>query len=462
MSLSIETALVFFWRGEFAPTLIVKEKVRTEMIKPTPLSGFPEWLPGQQLAEQRVIDTIRQVYELHGFSRLETSAVERVSVLAAKGEINKEIYALGRLQGTPGRWEMALHFDLTVPLARYVAQNSGQLHFPFKRWQIQKVWRGERPQEGRFREFYQADIDVIGDGQLSLSFDAELPEIIDQIFQRLGVRAQININNRKVLLGYYRSLGLDDAQSAAILREVDKLAKIGRQQVSALLQAQGLEESTIAACLKLSELQGPPAQVLAQARELQVSQELFQEGLKELQFIASELAHIDSQRLIFNLGIVRGLDYYTGTIYETMLPDYPSLGSICSGGRYENLASEFINRQLPGVGISIGLSRLLSHLFAQGALDCQRQTPTQVLVLWPQEDLRPACREIARQLRQRGIATEIYHQPEALKKQIRYADRKAIPWILFPYLYSSADPQVEVKELASGQQHQCHLEEFQP
>lgn len=430
------------------------------MIKPTPLSGFPEWLPGQQIAEQRVIDIIRSVYELHGFSRLKTSAVERVSILAAKGEINKEIYGLGRLQGTPGRWEMALHFDLTVPLARYVAQNSGAVNFPFKRWQIQKVWRGERPQEGRFREFYQADIDVIGDGELPLSFDAELPAVIHEIFQKLGIRAQININNRKVLLGYYQSLGLDEAKSADVLREVDKIDKIGADKVREALTKLEIDNETADKCLALCSLKGAPQEVLAKAKELGTDNETFQKGLEELAFVADELSHIGSENLIFNLGIVRGLDYYTGTIYETMLPDYPSLGSICSGGRYENLASQFINRKLPGVGISIGLSRLISHLFAQNALDCSRQTPTQVLISWPSEELRPACRAIAAALREQGIPTEIFHEVAALKKQIRYADRKGIPFMLFPHQYTEEAQLVEVKDLKTGEQVQLPLQDW--
>ncbi|MBQ7503469.1 histidine--tRNA ligase [bacterium] len=430
------------------------------MIKPTPLSGFPEWLPAQQLAEQKFIDTIRGVYELYGFSRLETSAVERVSILEAKGEINKEIYGIGRLQGPPGQWEMALHFDLTVPLARYVALNSGALNFPFKRWQIQKVWRGERPQEGRFREFYQADIDVIGDGELPLSFDAEMPAVIHEAFKKLGIKAQININNRKVLLGYYQSLGLSEEQSVNILREVDKLDKIGADKVKETLLKLNLSEETAECCLALCRLKGAPQAVLAQAEELNVDNELFRQGLEELRFVAEELSYIGAESLIFNLGIVRGLDYYTGTIYETTLPDYPSLGSICSGGRYENLASQFINRKLPGVGISIGLSRLISHLFSVNAIECRTQTPTKVLISWPEENLRPACRAIAAKLRGAGIPAEIYHETAPLKKQLRYASRKGIDYMLFPHLYEEKEEQIEIKDLQTSQQEQISLNEW--
>lgn len=429
------------------------------MPKPTPISGFPEWLPGQRLQEQRVIDTIREVYELYGYTSLETSAVERVDVLEAKGEVDKEIYALGRLREPAERakWELALHFDLTVPLARFVAQNYGDLSFPFKRYQIQKVWRGERPQEGRFREFYQADIDVIAEEKLPLHFDAEMPQVIHEIFRRLGIRALIRVNNRKVLRGYYEGLGLTAEVIPAALREVDKLEKIGPDKVVQALKPLGLDEATARRCLELSQLRGPGAEVVARARALGVSHALLEEGLDELAFVAEELAHLPSDELVFDLGIVRGLDYYTGTIYETSLPEHPGLGSICSGGRYEDLATEFINRKLPGVGISIGLSRLMSHLLSSGSLPAQRQTPTEVLVCWPAPELRDACRSIARQLRAAGIPTEVYHEPQALKKQIRYADRKGIPNVLFPYSWTPEEGRVELKELASGAQQELSL-----
>ncbi|MDO5297746.1 MAG: histidine--tRNA ligase [bacterium] len=434
------------------------------MIKPTPISGFPEWLPAQRLIEQRYIDTIRRVYELYGYTSLETSAVEKVSVLKAKGEVDKEIYAIGRLQGEPqAEWEMALHFDLTVPFARYVGQNYGNLHFPFKRYQIQKVWRGERPQEGRFREFYQADIDVIAEDALPLQFDAEMPAIIHEVFQKLGIRAQIRVNNRKLLKGYYSACQIPDEQLTAVLREADKLEKIGESGVEKSLRQLGLAEATIAKCLTLSKIKGDRNAVLSQLKDLKSelpdgdNSQLFAQGISELEFIARELDYIPSENLIFDLGIVRGLDYYTGTIYETCLPDYPTLGSICSGGRYDNLASEFINRKLPGVGISIGLSRLLAHLFKCGAENSQRQCPTEYLITWPEEALRPACLQIARYLRQHGIAAEVYHEPQSLKKQVRYADRRGIPQVIFPHLWTPEEQTVEVKNLADGTQKTVQL-----
>ncbi len=434
------------------------------MIKPTPISGFPEWLPAQRLIEQHYIDTIRRVYELYGYTGLETPAVERVSVLEAKGEVDKEIYGIGRLQGEPqADWEMALHFDLTVPFARYVGQNYGSLNFPFKRYQIQKVWRGERPQEGRFREFYQADIDVIAEESLPMQFDAEMPAIIHEVFQKLGIRAQIRVNNRKLLKGYYSACHIPEEQLTAVLREVDKLEKIGESGVRKSLLQLGLTEETITKCLALSKLKGERSEVLRRLNALlqelpdDENRRFFAQGISELEFIARELDYIPSDNLIFDLGIVRGLDYYTGTIYETALPDYPALGSICSGGRYDNLASEFINRRLPGVGISIGLSRLLAHLFKCGAENGKRQCPTEYLITWPEEALRPACLQIARYLRQHNVSAEIYHEPQSLKKQVRYADRRGIPQVIFPHLWTPEEQTVEVKNLADGTQQTLPL-----
>ena len=427
------------------------------MPKPAPISGFPEWLPAQRLEELRFLDTIRKVYELYGYTSLETSAVERIEILEAKGEVDKEIYALGRLRGEAGRWELALHFDLTVPLARYVAQNYGNLSFPFKRYQIQKVWRGERPQEGRFREFYQADVDVIAEDKLPLHFDAEMPALIHDLFRRLGIRALLRINNRKILRGYYEGLGIPEERTADLLREVDKLEKIGPEAVLKALEGLGLERGLAGRCLELSHLRGPGEAVVREARALGVTHPLLEEGLEELAFVAGELGHLPEDEVVFDLGIVRGLDYYTGTIYETTLPEHPSLGSICSGGRYENLASEFINRKLPGVGISIGLSRLMAYLFGAGALKPTRQAPTEVLVCWPAPELREACRAVARQLREAGIPTEVYHEPQALKKQVRYADRKGIPFVLFPHPWTPEEGRVEIKELASGNQEELPL-----
>lgn len=422
------------------------------MLKPGPISGFPEWTPAQRLKELEVLDTIRRVYELYGYASLETAAVEKVEVLQAKGVEGKELYGLERLAAESGaeKRELALHFDLTVPLARYVAQNYGVLSFPYKRYQIQKVWRGERPAQGRFREFYQADIDVIAEDDLPLHFDAEMPAVVAEVFERLGIDARIRINNRKLLLGYYQGLGLSDEQIPLVLREVDKLEKIGPDKVTHILSEMGIAGETIKSCLGLAE-----ARSLADLRGMS-SHELFEKGLAELEFVADSLAHLDD-RAIIDPGIVRGLDYYTGSIYEVVLPEHPALGSICSGGRYEDLASEFIKRKLPGVGISIGVSRLLSYLFTKGGWNPTRSSPTEVLVVLPSAELRQKAYDIARQLRAADVPAEVYHEPAKLDKQVRYADRKQIPYVMFPFTWPES---VEVKELATGQQVTVSLNQW--
>lgn len=433
------------------------------MPRPQPISGFPEWLPGQRMVEQHFLEVIRHVYELYGYAPLETSAVERVENLEAKGEIDKEVYALARLREDPSErreWELALHFDLTVPLARYVAQHYGQLAFPFKRYQLQKVWRGERPQEGRFREFYQADVDVIAEDSLSVHFDAEMPAIIHEIFERLGIRALIRVNNRKILKGFYASLGVAEGLMTRVLREVDKREKIGSEAVAAALEGLGLERSTVRRCLELAEIRGPAAEALAAAAALRVDHPLFREGLEELRTVIGELAHLPPEHLVVDLGIARGLDYYTGTVYETTLPEHPGLGSICSGGRYDDLASEFTNRRLPGVGISIGVTRLLAHLFASGSLEPRRQAPTEVLVVYHDPGKRKTCNHIARLLRGHRIPTEVYHAPRSLKAQLKYAHRKGIPYVLFPHRWTPEAQRVEVKTMATGEQSEVVLPDW--
>lgn len=432
------------------------------MPKPRPISGFPEWTPAQTLAEQTFLRTAARVYESYGYTPLDTPAVERVEVLAAKGVVDKEIYALERLKeesrkqgATP---ELGLRFDHTIPLARYVGLHYGDLHFPFKRYQIGKVWRGERPQEGRFREFYQADIDVIAEESLPLHFDAEMPRVILEIFEKTGLRAQVRINNRKLLLDSYRAVGVVEERMAEVLREADKLDKIGVDELGRLLGELGLSDEVAARVLKLASTRGDLATVQDRLEELGI--ELSGPGWEELSTVARDLADLPADCWVIDLGIVRGLDYYTGTIYETFLPSHPELGSVCSGGRYEDLASGFINKKLPGVGISIGVSRLVSHLLKTGALSTARQCPTEVLIILPDDAGRPVCNAIARRLRQAGVATEIFHQPQKMQKQIRYADRKGIPQVLFPHRYSAESPLVEVKSLADGSQVEISLEEW--
>lgn len=433
------------------------------MKKPRPISGFPEWTPAQTLAEQTFLRKTVAVYESYGYTPLDTPAVERVDTLAAKGVVDKEIYALDRLKEesrSDKPKELGLRFDLTIPLARYVAMNYGELNFPFKRYQIGKVWRGERPQEGRFREFYQADIDVIAENELPLHFDAEMPRVILEIFASQNLKALVRINNRKLLQAAYRKLSIPADKLADVLREADKLEKVGPDGVRESLTELGLSPATIDCCLGLASTRGDFEAVRAGVDNLGILGPELEEGLSELETVAQGLADKPADSWCCDLGIVRGLDYYTGTIYETNLIDYPQLGSICSGGRYDDLASGFINKQLPGVGISIGVSRLISYLFKEDALDVSRHCPTEVLIILPDEEKRAHCNQIASKLRARGFATEIYHLPQALKKQLRYADRKGIPRVLFPHKYSDEEARVEVKDLATGEQRECLLDEW--
>lgn len=433
------------------------------MIKPQPISGFPEWTPAQTLAEQIFIRKAVAIYESYGYTPLDTPAVERVEVLTAKGVVDKEIYALERLREesrTDSPPELGLRFDLTVPLARYVAQHYGELNFPFKRYQVGKVWRGERPQEGRFREFYQADIDVIAEDSLPLHFDAEMPRVVLEIFESIGLKARVRINNRRLLLALFRGVGIPEETLPDVLREADKLDKIGVDSLRGELGKLGLEQAQIVACLTLAQTSGDFELVRSRVQELGLASDELDLGLSEVESVATALSDLSTDCWCLDLGIVRGLDYYTGTIYETNLIDYPQLGSVCSGGRYEDLASGFIKRSLPGVGISIGISRVVSYLLKTEALDVSRHCPTEVLIILPKEESRALCTEIAKRVRAGGKACEVYHLPQGMKKQLRYADRKGIPYVLFPHKYKPDSPIVEVKHLASGEQLELPLSDW--
>ncbi|MEV0128193.1 histidine--tRNA ligase [Dactylosporangium sp. NPDC050688] len=418
------------------------------MTRPTPLSGFPEWLPEQRLAEQQVLDRLRRTFELYGFSPLETRAVEPLDQLLRKGETSKEVYTLRRLQAGEGEDEqsLGLHFDLTVPFARYVLENAGKLQFPFRRYQIQKVWRGERPQEGRYREFLQADIDIVDRDTLPSHYEAEIPLVIGDALRSLPIPpVKILVNNRKLCEGFYRGLGIEHPEE--ILRIVDKLDKIGPDAVSAEIQQQATEAQA-KACLALAEITAQDASFADEVRRLGVEHPLLDEGVAELAAVV-ETAREHSPGLVqATLKIARGLDYYTGTVYETELAGFERFGSICSGGRYDNLASA--GRDVfPGVGISIGVSRLLGLLFKADALGVSRPVPTAVLVaLWSEED-RPVSNRIAASLRARGIATEVAPVPAKLGKQIRYAERRGIPFVWFP---ANGDNPDQVKDIRSGEQ----------
>ena len=422
-----------------------------------PISGFPEWLPPQRMIELSVLDKIRSTFELYGFAPLETRAVEPLETLLSKGETSKEVYLLRRLQAGDGGDDdqLGLHFDLTVPFARFVVENAGKLHFPFRRYQIQKVWRGERPQEGRYREFLQADIDVVNRGNLPFHFDTEMPLVIGDAFRSLPIpRARIQVNNRKVCEGFYRGLGLTDTDQ--VLRTVDKLDKIGPARVAGqLVETAGATEAQASACLDLAAIAADDGSFVDAVRKLGVADPLLDEGLDELLRVVETAREHAPGLVVAELKIARGLDYYTGTVYETQLEGYERFGSICSGGRYDNLASTGTER-FPGVGISIGVSRMLGLLFGHDALSVSRGVPTCVLVALPNEDRRGDCDRIAAALRGRGIPTEVAPTAAKFGKQIQYADRRGIPYVWFP-----GEPDT-VKDIRSGEQVEADAAGWEP
>jgi histidyl-tRNA synthetase len=434
------------------------------MARPASLSGFPEWLPQERIVEQHVLDTLRRTFELWGLSSVETRAVEPLEQLLAKGEVEKEVYLLRRLHADPAEdgdaRQLALHFDLTVPLARYVLENAGKLQFPFRRYQIQKVWRGERPQEGRYREFTQADVDVIGNGDLPFHYEVELPLVMADALTALrsiGLPAfTIQVNNRKVAEGFYRGLGLQDV--AAVLRAVDKLDKVGPERVrEALVREAGADDVQARACLDLAAIRATDASFADRVRALGIEHELLDEGLLELSRVVEAAAEHAPGVLVADLRIARGLDYYTGTVYETVLDGLPELGSICSGGRYDQLASDGRN-VYPGVGLSIGVSRLVAALVGRGLATATRSVPTCVLVAVPDEKRRPDCDRIAGRLRGRGIPVEVAPSAAKYGKQIRHADRRGIPFVWFP----GEDGPDQVKDIRSGDQTDADADGWQP
>jgi histidyl-tRNA synthetase len=417
------------------------------MSKIGPISGFPEFLPSDRIVEQYFLDTIRETFELHGFASIETRAVEPVERLSNQGEdADKEIYAVRRLAaGADDDASLGLHFDLTVPFARYVLENSGKLAFPFRRYQIQRVWRGERPQEGRFREFTQADIDIVGDGTLPFHYEVELPLVIADAFSKLPIPPfRIQVNNRQIPEGFYRGLGIEDV--APVLRIVDKLDKIGPDKVTKLLTDEGLDAETAKQVLRLAEISSTDASFVEQVRALGVQHEILDEGLERLAAIMTAANEHAPGLLVADLKIARGLDYYTGTVYETQLIGHESYGSICSGGRYDALATDG-KTTYPGVGISIGVSRLLARLFSHGLVKSSRSTPTAVLVALNNEDERGDAMRTAAVLRGRGIPVEVAPAAAKFGKQIKFADRRGIPFVWF-----STDNGPEVKDIRSGEQ----------
>jgi histidyl-tRNA synthetase len=413
------------------------------MARPAPLSGFPEWLPAERIVEQHVLDTLRRVYELHGFASLETRAVEPMDQLLRKGEIDKEVYVLRRLHAEDGDAGLGLHFDLTVPFARYVLERSGHLEFPFRRYQIQKVWRGERPQDGRYREFTQADIDIVDRDTLAFHHEVDLPLVVLEAFGELPFPpVTMHVNNRKLAEGFYRSVGADDP--GLVLRAIDKLDKIGPAKVREMLTESGLSTAAADACLALAEISSADASFADRVRALGVHDPLLDEGLDELVRVLDAAAERAPGRLVADLKIARGLDYYTGTVYETVMTGHEDLGSVCSGGRYDALASDG-KTTYPGVGVSIGVSRILGRLLKTGAVAASRSVPTAVLVAVDDDATRGQSDAVAAALRARGIPTEVAPSAAKFGKQIRHADRRGIPWVWFP-------GDSTVKDLRTGEQ----------
>ncbi len=419
------------------------------MAKPTPMSGFPEWLPERRLIEQYVVDTIRSTFELHGFVPVETRSVEPLEQLLRKGETDKEIYLLRRLQAEADDSDsgLGLHFDLTVPFARYVLENSGKLDFPLRRYQIQKAWRGERPQEGRYREFLQADIDVIDRDTLPFHYEVELPLVMADAIHRLPVPPiRIRVNNRRIAEGFYRGLGIGDF--GLVLRTVDKLAKVGPRRVHTMLTEEaGCSAAQADACLSLAGITAEDSSFAAAVIALGISDPMLDQGLEELTVVIEAAREQAPGLIVADLSIARGLDYYTGTVYETELVGHESIGSVCSGGRYDALASDGAVTY-PGVGLSLGVTRLLGRLFGQDALAISRKVPTCALVALPDDGSRPRCESIATQLRSRGIACHVAPAAEKYGKQIRYAERRGIPYVWFP----QNDGTDQVRDIRSGEQ----------
>ena len=423
-----------------------------ERIKPRTLSGFMELLPAPQLQMERIMEIIRSSYTLYGFTPLDTPLIEASEILLAKGggETEKQIYRF-----TKGDSDLSLRFDLTVPLAKYVALHYADLAFPFKRYQIGKVYRGERAQRGRFREFYQADIDVIGDGQLDITNDAEIPAIIYTVFSRLGLRKfQIRINNRKILNGFYAMLGLTE-KSGDIMRTVDKLEKIGADTVRAIfVDDLGIAPEQADEIMGFTAIHGTNEQVLAALEGYRGRNPLFDEGLSELTTVTKYLSGfgVPQDNFAVDLTIARGLDYYTGTVYETTLLDHPEIGSVCSGGRYDNLAEYYTDRQMPGVGISIGLTRLFYVLGEQGMLNAEVPTaPADALILPMTDDLSAAV-ALATQLRANGLRTQLYTEAKKFKAKMNYADKLGVPFVLILGEDEIASGVVTCKNMKTGEQ----------
>jgi histidyl-tRNA synthetase len=442
--------------------------------RPRPVSGFPEHLPEIRMAELHMLDRIRATFESYGFASIETPSVEELEVLLAKGETDKEIYTIERLQADENAGHesrLGLHYDLTVPFASYVAQHFNDLVFPFKRYQMQRVWRGERPQAGRFREFTQCDVDVIGIDNLAPSFDAELAAVAMHALRAIGVDdVTLHINNRRLLNGILEGKGVFDSDRVDVIRRLDGLSKLGDEAtISAIkdivgnsIEAENLAKSLVDLAKFCSSDYKALLDKLRSHGIWESGGLAFQEaeaGAHELHNTISLLKSFDVSA-VYDLSIARGFDYYTGTVYEGRFDDAPEFGSVVAGGRYDDLAGAFINKKLPGVGISIGFSRLFAKLLQDGRVSANKRSPSDVLVVLPNTDQVIVMHNTAKALRKRGFKVETYHAPQKIGKQMSYAEKKGIPFVWFPPFDESG--QHEVKDMTSGAQAQADVETWKP
>ncbi len=429
---------------------------KQQVVTPSILPGFMELLPADQMVFNQMLETIKRTYETYGFIPLDTPMIEKSEVLLAKsgGETAKQVYRFNK-----GDNDLALRFDLTVPLARYVSQHFGELTFPFKRYHIGKVFRGEKPQKGRFREFYQCDIDIIGFESLSVVNDAEILSVIYSTFKALGFEDfTIRLNNRKILNGFFESLDITD--KAEVLRIIDKMEKIGQAAVLDELKSIGLSDGDAGSVVKFVGIKGSCREIIENLRRLEVSNDMFLEGIDELELVINyiDAFKVPSGNYAVDLTIARGLDYYTGTIYETILNQYPSIGSVCSGGRYDNLAQNYTTKKLPGVGISIGLSRLYYQLREAGVLgESRKATPSQILII-PMKETMPQALELATKVREAGIAAEIYFNEGKIGKKFSYADKLGIPYAVVVGEDEVNTGIYKLKNMATGDQAELDIQ----
>ncbi len=428
-----------------------------KIVKPSILPGFMELLPGDQILFNKMMDTIRKNYEKFGFLPIDTPAIEKSEVLLAKGggETEKQIYKVVK-----GDTEMSLRFDLTVPLARYVAQYYSKLNFPYKRYHIGKVYRGERNQKGRFREFYQCDIDIIGNGKLDIINDAEIPSVIYSTFKDLGFESfTIKINNRKILKGFFQSLNIED--STMVLRAIDKLDKIGIENVKSELALMDVSSESIDEIIEFIGIEGTKDEKISKLKELNIKNEIFLEGVSELEQVVNyiRIFGVPESNFMVDLTVARGLDYYTGTVYETLLNDYPNIGSVCSGGRYDDLASHYTKQQLPGVGISIGLTRLFYQLTEGNIIKSTDYSSIDAMVI-PMEGYMDYGIKVANSLRNEGIATQVYFEEGKMSKIFNYVDKLNIPYAIVVGNEEVVTGLYSFRNMITGEQKNISLEDI--